>query len=184
MALEALLFVAGEPVELADLARALEISVAATRELLEALDEGLRSRGVRVQRQGTRVQMVTAPECGPVVERFLGQRTEQRLSPAALETLAIIAYKQPITRSQIEAIRGVDSGRAIATLRARQLVDEVGRANTLGRPVLLGTTMHFLEHFGLRHPADLPPLPPVFEGEGGAGEGWRAAWARAGYRDA
>jgi segregation and condensation protein B len=158
-ALEALLFVADEPVELGELARALDISIAATRGLVEALADGLHGRGLRIQRQGSQVQMVTAPECGPYIERFLGARNEQRLSAAALETLAIIAYKQPVTRPQIEAIRGVDSGRAIATLRTRQLVDEVGRAETVGRPVLLGTTMRFLEHFGLEHPEDLPPLP-------------------------
>jgi segregation and condensation protein B len=158
VALEALLFVAEGPVEIADLARGLGVSVAATRALLESLAEALRGRGVRLQRQGTTVQMVTAPEAGPYVERFLGTRAGGRLSHAALETLAIIAYKQPITRPQIEAIRGVDSGRAIQTLRARDLVEEVGRAETVGRPVLLGTTMRFLEHFGLERPSDLPPL--------------------------
>jgi segregation and condensation protein B len=167
-ALEALLFVADEPVELAELARALDVSLAAARGLLEALSESLRGRGLRIQRQGSRVQMVTAPECGPVIERFLGARHEQRLSPAALETLAIIAYKQPVTRPQIEAIRGVDSGRAIATLRARELVADVGRGETVGRPVLLGTTMRFLEHFGLEHPADLPPLPQGIDLDGAA----------------
>jgi segregation and condensation protein B len=158
-ALEALLFLADEPVELADLARALEVHLATARGLVEALAESLRGRGLRVQRLGTRVQLVTAPECGPYIERFLGARNEQRLSAAALETLAIIAYKQPISRPQIEAIRGVDSGRAIATLRTRDLIEEVGRAESVGRPVLYGTTMRFLEHFGLEHPADLPPLP-------------------------
>ncbi len=157
-ALEALLFVADEPAEIADLARALEVSVAATRGLVESLAESLRGRGLRLQWLGSRVQLVTAPEAGPYIERFLGGRSEGRLSGAALETLAIIAYKQPITRPQIEAIRGVDSGRAIMTLRARSLVEEVGRAETVGRPVLLGTTMRFLEYFGLERPEDLPPL--------------------------
>ena len=157
-ALEALLFVADEPVEIAELARVLTVGMAATRGLLEALADALQGRGLRLQWHGSRVQMVTAPEAGPYIERFLGARGEGRLSPAALETLAIIAYKQPITRPQIEAIRGVDSGRAIATLRARELVDEVGRADTVGRPLLLGTTMRFLEHFGLQRPEDLPPL--------------------------
>ena len=157
-ALEALLFVADTPVEVAELARGLDVSVAATRGLLESLAEALRSRGLRLQWHGAQVQLVTAPEAGPYIERFLGGRGEQRLSPAALETLAIIAYKQPITRPHIEAIRGVDSGRAIATLRARELVEEVGRAETAGRPALFGTTMRFLEYFGLERPSDLPPL--------------------------
>lgn len=158
-ALEALLFVADEPVDVAELARALEISIPATRGQIEALAEALQARGLRVQQHGTKVQMVTAPETGPFIERFRGARAEQRLSGAALETLAIIAYKQPITRPQIEALRGVDCIRAIATLRGRGLVEEVGRAESVGRPVLLGTTMQFLEYFGLERPTDLPPLP-------------------------
>src|SRR5579884_2270300 len=157
-ALEAVLFVADAPAEIGDLARALDLTTTATRTLLESLAATWRGRGLRLQWHGSRVQMVTAPEAGPYIERFLGGRSEQRLSAAALETLAIIAYKQPITRPQIEAIRGVDSGRAIATLRARDLIEEVGRAETVGRPVLFGTTMRFLEHFGLERPSDLPPL--------------------------
>ena len=157
-ALEALLFVADEPAAIADLARGLALSEQETRELLARLAAALRGRGLRLQWQGERVQLVTAAEAGPYIERFLRGGSEQRLSHAALETLAIIAYKQPVTRSGIEAIRGVDCGRAIATLRARGLVEEVGRAESVGRPVLFGTTMRFLEYFGLEHPADLPPL--------------------------
>jgi segregation and condensation protein B len=156
--LEALLFVAGDPVELSELARTLEISVAAVRAQVEALAESLHGRGLRVQQHGSRVQMVTAPEAGPAVERFLGHRSEQRLSHAALETLAIIAYKQPVTRPHIEALRGVDSGRALATLRARGLIEEAGRAESPGRPLLVATTMQFLVYFGPERPADLPPL--------------------------
>jgi segregation and condensation protein B len=158
-ALEALLFVAEEPVELSEIARALEVSVAAVRGLVDRLAERCDGRGVRVQQQGSRVQLVTAPEAGIYVRRFLGARAEQRLSPAALETLAIIAYRQPITRPALEAIRGVNCDHAIATLKARELIEEVGRAESVGRPVLFGTTIAFLEHFGLAHPADLPPLP-------------------------
>jgi segregation and condensation protein B len=159
MALEAVLFVAEEPVELAELARALEVSVAAVRGLIERLTESCATRGLRVQRQGTRVQLVTAPETAAYVNRFIGQRSEQRLSAAALETLAIIAYRQPITRPALEAIRGVNCDHAIATLRARGLIEEVGRAETVGRPLLFGTTIRFLEHFGLSTPDELPPLP-------------------------
>ncbi len=158
-ALEALLFVAEGPAELADLARGLEVSVAAVRGLLDELAGALAGRGVRLQRHGTRAQLVTVPGAAAAIERFLGARSEQRLSHAALETLAIIAYRQPVSRPQIEAIRGVDCGRALATLRARELVEEVGRAESPGRPLLFGTTMRFLEHFGLQHPNDLPRLP-------------------------
>lgn len=158
-ALEAVLFVAEEPVELAELARALGVSVAAMRGLVDRLADQCAERGLRVQRQGTRAQLVTAPEVAGYVNRFLGARTEQRLSPAALETLAIIAYRQPVTRPELEAIRGVSCDHAIATLRARELIEEVGRAEGVGRPVVFGTTIKFLEHFGLSDPADLPPLP-------------------------
>jgi segregation and condensation protein B len=158
-ALEAVLFVAEEPVELAEVARALDVSVAAARGLVDRLAEQLAGRGLRLQRQGNKTQLVTAPEAGGYVLRFLGARAEQRLSPAALETLAIIAYRQPVTRPALEAIRGVNCDHAIATLRARGLIEEVGRAEGVGRPVLFGTTMLFLEHFGLAHPGELPPLP-------------------------
>lgn len=161
MAVEAILFVAEEPVEVAELARALGVSAAAVRGLVERLAEQCAARGLRVQRQGSRVQLVTAPEVGAYVNRFLGARADQRLSSAALETLAIIAYRQPITRPELEAIRGVNCDHAIATLRARGLIEEVGRAEGVGRPILFGTTMAFLEHFGLTTPDELPPLPPA-----------------------
>ncbi|HWQ28056.1 MAG TPA: SMC-Scp complex subunit ScpB, partial [Dehalococcoidia bacterium] len=92
------------------------------------------------------------------VERFLGAEYP-RLSDAALETLAIIAYRQPVTRAVIESIRGVNSDGALATLLHRGLIEAVGRADTVGRPILFGTTVRFLEHFGLEKPEDLPPLP-------------------------
>jgi hypothetical protein len=105
------------------------------------------------------VQLVTDPDFGPYVERFLGLESRQRLSGAALESLAIIAYKQPMTRAGVEQVRGVNSDGAIGSLIARGLVEEVGRAPGPGRPALLGTTLRFLEHFGLGKPSDLPPLP-------------------------
>ncbi len=165
-ALEALLFVAGQPVAVGELARALELDDAAVRQHLAELEAALLGHGLRLQRHGEQVQLVTAPEAGAVIERFLGGRGEARLSQAALETLAIIAYKQPVTRAQVEAIRGVDCGRALATLRARELIEEVGRADGPGRPALYGTTMRFLEYFGLRHPGELPPLSAAAGGEG------------------
>ncbi len=156
--LESLLFVAEEPVEPAFLAGTLNVGLAAVQSALETLAERLRARGIRVQHGHGRVQLISAPEFGPYVERFLGSVAEQRLSSAALETLAIVAYRQPVTRSAIEQIRGVNSERALTTLRARDLVQEVDRAETVGRPVLFGTTMRFLEYFGLEHPGELPPL--------------------------
>jgi segregation and condensation protein B len=158
-AVESLLFVAEGAVEPAALAQALNVSADCVETALATLADRCRGRGVRVQRDHGRVQLISAPEFGPYVERFLGTAAEQRLSGAALETLAIVAYRQPITRPTIEGIRGVNSERALATLRARDLVEEVGRAETVGHPVLWGTTMRFLEYFGLEHPGELPPLP-------------------------
>jgi segregation and condensation protein B len=157
--LESLLFVAEEPLEVALLAGILEAEPAAVSDAVDALAADCHGRGVRIQRAGDLVQMVTAPQAAPYVERFLGMDHHQRLSTAALETLAIIAYKQPITRAGIEAIRGVNSDHVVGTLIARGLVEEVGRADTIGRPALLGTTVRFLEHFGLESPDQLPPLP-------------------------
>jgi segregation and condensation protein B len=114
--------------------------------------------------------MVTAPEVTSYVERFLGVEEDHRLSHAALETLAIIAYKQPITRHVLESIRGVNCDRALASLRARGLITEVGRAHAPGRPYLFGTTFRFLEYFGLEKPEDLPPLAEQGIANGGGAE--------------
>ncbi len=164
--LESLLFVADMPVDVALLARSLHLSEEDVEKGLSELTEDLRERGVRVQRSGNVVQMATAPEAARYVENFLNMDHQQRLSNAGLETLAIVAYRQPITRAGIEAIRGVNSDGAVATLLARDLVEEVGRAHAPGRPVLFGTTVRFLEHFGLEKPEDMPPLPED-DAEGG-----------------
>jgi segregation and condensation protein B len=157
--LESLLFVAQGPVDVGVLARVLRVETGLVDKAAESLATDCRERGVRIQRDGRYVQMVTDPEAAPYVQRLLGMDHEQRLSHAALEVLAIIAYRQPITRAGIDAIRGVNSDHAVATLIGRELVEEVGRAATLGHPALLGTTVRFLEHFGLEGPQDLPPLP-------------------------
>jgi segregation and condensation protein B len=157
--IESILFVSEEPVDTSTLARALRRPVAEVEAAIEALEERCETGGTRLQRTGELVQLVTAPESGPYVERFLGLESRQRLSAAALEALAIIAYKQPLTRAGVEQIRGVNSDAAIASLIARGLIEEVGKAQAPGRPALLGTTLKFLEHFGLKNPADLPPLP-------------------------
>lgn len=156
---ESLLFVAAEPVPVRDLARALALPLDAIEAALERLTEEYRGRGVRVMRHDDRVQLVTAPEAAVVVERFLGVQTSApRLSNAALETLAIIAYKQPITRAGMEAVRGVDCSGPVRTLLQRGLVVEVGRLPAVGRPVLYGTTEEFLKQFGLSMIGELPQL--------------------------
>jgi segregation and condensation protein B len=160
--IEAVLFVADAPIEIAALARTVNASRAevdaALDELTEACRDGAVRRGVRVQRSGELVQLVSAPDTAAYVERFLGLE-HPPLTNASLETLAIIAYRQPMTRAGIEAVRGVDCDGPIRTLMARGLIEEIGRAPVVGRPTLFGTTVRFLEYFGLEKPEDLPALP-------------------------
>ena len=158
--IEAVLFAAPEPLTLDVLRKGLGVQAARLDAALIRLAADLHSggRGLRLLRHGTTVQLVTAPEMAPDLERFFGYQATQRLSPAALETLAIIAYRQPITRPQIEAIRGVDCSGVLTTILGRGLAAEVGRLETAGRPVLYGTTPAFLRHFGLDALDALPPL--------------------------
>ncbi len=157
---ESLLFVADQPVTAGQLARALEAEETAVEEALSALDEAYirEARGLRLQRKGDRVQLVTVPEAAPHIQRFLGLELSGPLSQAALETLAIVAYRQPVTRAQVEAIRGVNSDGVLRTLVGRGLIEAVGRLEQVGRPILYGTTFEFLQHFGLRNVDELPPL--------------------------
>jgi segregation and condensation protein B len=156
--IESLLFIAGEPLMVAQLAQALELPADAIEAALERLAADCQSRGVRVQRQGDSVQLVSAPEASAVIERFLGVQPQPKLSPAALEALAIVAYRQPITRAQVDALRGVDSSGVIRALLGRDLIAEAGRLDTVGRPILYATTGEFLRQFGLSNLAELPPL--------------------------
>lgn len=157
--LEALLFVSEEPQTVGALARASGVTEGATRKALKQLAEEYEGRGLRIQEDGHRYQVVTAPEYAPYVTELLGGGSGPRLSRAALETLTIVAYRQPCTRADVEAIRGVNSDRLITMLEQRGLVDHVGNADTPGRPKLYRTTMKFFEHFGIGGPDDLPPLP-------------------------
>lgn len=161
--LEALLFVADGPVTEAGLARTLGLTPGNVRRGLNEVRDHLDGRGIRVQSGPEGVQLITAPEAAPVVEHFLGLESSRRLSTAALETLAVIAYRQPVTRAAIEAIRGTSSDGVLATLRARGLVERVGRADGPGRPGLYGTTQRFLEHFGLEQADHLPGLEELAE---------------------
>ena len=155
---EALLFVAPEPTRVGDLARALEVPVQEVEAAIERLAAMRQGGGIVIQRQGERVQLATAPDLAQDVERFLGLDLTSRLSSAALETLAIIAYKQPVTRAQIEAIRGVNCDSVLRALLNKGLIEEVGRLDTVGRPILYGTTLAFLQYFGLSSLSELPPL--------------------------
>jgi segregation and condensation protein B len=166
-ALEALLFVSAEPVAPSQLATVLEISASAVEQGLKQLDGELLTRGLRLQRHDGRFQLTTAPEMAETVERFLGLEATSRLSRAALETLALVAYQQPVTRPQIEAVRGVSSDGVMKSLLGKGLVQEVGRTEGPGRPILYGTAPDFLQHFGLNSLMELPPLnlPEVENGE-------------------
>jgi segregation and condensation protein B len=161
--IEAVLFVADVPIEIAALARTVAAPRAEVEAKLDELAEACRGRGVRLQRNGELVQLVSAPETAAWVERFLGLE-HPPLTNASLETLAIIAYRQPITRAGVESVRGVDCDGPIRTLMARELIEEIGRAPVIGRPSLFATTVKFLEYFGLEKPDDLPPLPPGLHG--------------------
>ncbi|MEA2027290.1 MAG: SMC-Scp complex subunit ScpB, partial [Chloroflexota bacterium] len=155
--LEALLFVAERPLSRSELRSAARLSAEEVDEKLGDLEVQLAERGIRLVSSGDRVMLGTSPESGQLIARYLGADTV-RLSPAALETLAIIAYRQPVTRGVIERIRGVDSGHVTRGLLHRRLILEQGRAETPGRPILYGTSMEFMERFGLTSLDDLPPL--------------------------
>jgi segregation and condensation protein B len=156
--LESLLFVADGAVPVARLAEALEVTAREVEAALVALSESYRQRGLSLQRFRDKVQLTTSPSAAATVERFLGLAAATPLSRAALETLAIIAYQQPVTRPKIEAVRGVNSDSVIKNLLSKGLVEETGRAEGPGRPVLYSTTSEFMQHFGLASLSDLPPL--------------------------
>lgn len=174
-ALESLLFVAGRALDVADLRKLLGIDAEDLRAALLLLAEEYEQgwRGLRLQQLGDQVQLVSAPENARFVAALLGMPTHAKLTTAALETLAIIAYRQPITRAQLESIRTVNCDRALQTLVQHGLVMEVGRANTVGRPILFGTTLEFLQQFGLSTLEALPTVDLV-----GMEEAQRAADAR------
>ncbi|HVN54210.1 MAG TPA: SMC-Scp complex subunit ScpB [Anaerolineaceae bacterium] len=161
--LEALLFVASGPVTVGQLATALEIDTEAVDRGLRDLEQSLsnQGRGLQLQWHASRVQLTTVPDVAGEIERFLGLETTARLSRAALETLAIIAYQQPVTRPQVDAIRGVNSDGVLKSLLGKGLIQEEGRAEAPGRPILFGTTADFLQYFGLASIQELPTLEKI-----------------------
>ncbi len=158
--LEAILFVAEQPVPSEELAEVLEIPVAAVEAELEGLSADLSARGsgIVLRRAAGGWRCYSHPEAFPYLERFASTDTANRLSSAALEVLSVVAYRQPVSRSQIAEIRGVDSDSAIRTLERRGLIEEVGRLPLPGTPTIYGTTGLFLERLGLQSMEDLPPL--------------------------
>jgi segregation and condensation protein B len=172
--LESLLFVAGRPLQIGELRRLLLVDEKRLREALRGLAEECErgGRGIRLQQVDDSVQLVSAPENARYVAALLGMPTQAKLTTAALEALAVVAYRQPITRSQLEFIRGVNSDRALASLIQFGLAMEVGRAATVGRPALFGTTPEFLQQFGLTSIEALPrpDLPEAVAREERRGE--------------
>lgn len=158
-ALEAVCFCLNRPVTIAEAAGILERPAAEVSAAAGALAESLRGRGLMLQRHGEELQLVTRPTASWAVQRALNPERPGRLSRPALETLAIVAYRQPVTRAGIEAIRGVNCEAVLENLERRGLVAEIGRQESPGMPRLFGTTLRFLQMVGLEHIRDLPPLP-------------------------
>ena len=159
--LEAILFVSGEPLQLSALAHALEVTeieVSAAADEL-ASDYDYNRRGICLKRFGSHIQLSTRADYAPQIEKLLQPIQKQSLSQAALETLAVVAYKQPVTKLDIEAVRGVKCDYSVQSLMNKGLIEEVGRKETVGRPILYGTTDTFLSHFGLTSLEDLPQPP-------------------------
>jgi segregation and condensation protein B len=163
--IEALLLVAPEPPTIDDLAEAAGVRAARIQAALDDL-ASQPNRGWIIQHHGSHLHLATAPRFARHISAFLGLEREGKLSSAALETLAIVAYQQPVTRSEIEAVRGVDSSGVLATLHTRELVEPVSRLAAIGNPFQYGTTVGFLKLFGLTSLDDLPPLGKL-EGEDG-----------------
>lgn len=159
--IEAILFVAGEPVRIEDLAKALNVTVRAVEnEVTKLRDEyDFHQRGFTLKRFGHQVQLATRALYATDVVHLLQPVQKQSLTQAAMETLAVVAYKQPVTRAEVEQVRGVKCDYSLQSLMNKELIMEVGRKDTLGRPILYGTTENFLSHFGLTTLEDLPPMP-------------------------
>ncbi len=160
-AIEAILFANGASVELSRIAQALEISDEQAREQTEALmaDYNAQNRGITIIRLKDSYQMVTVKEYAPQIRTVMDLRRNTPLSQAALEVLAVVAYNQPVTKAFIEQVRGVDCSGVIGSLTAKGLVEEKGRLELPGRPLLYGTTEHFLRCFNISSLDELPPLP-------------------------
>ena len=155
---ESLLFVAEGPVSIAQIAAALNTSPKQIKRSLLNLESLYQDRGLQLQNLRGRVQLTTNPKAASSIEQFLGLESQQRLTSAALETLAIIAYRQPVTRPQIDGIRGVNSDSVIKNLTFKGLIEDIGRSEGPGRPILYGTTSSFLQHFGISSLKELPPI--------------------------
>lgn len=165
--LEALLFVAGEPVTVNAIIKALEIQEPEIKKIMNELisDYKKRNSGILITEIADCYQMVTDPDVGLWVKRFKNIHISNKLSQPALETLAIVAYKQPITKLEIDQLRSVNSDGAIKSLLEKRLIKIIGKKETPGRPFLYGTTREFLQYFGLKNLSDLPPISDFLRDE-------------------
>ena len=156
--IESLLFVAEGPVSLAQIATALDTTPKQVKLALQELEETYQQRGLQLQHIRGRVQITTKPQSSSYIEKFLGLESQQKLTTAALETLAIVAYSQPVSRPQIDGIRGVNSDSVIKNLMFKGLIEETGRSDGPGRAILYSTTSSFLQHFGISSISDMPSI--------------------------
>lgn len=164
---ESLLFIAGDAVPLASIAQTIELDKATAKAIVQALADKYEKekRGIRIVEIDGAYQMCTAAECFEYIRNMYKSPQRQGLTQSLMETLAIVAYKQPITRASIEEIRGVSSDHAVTKLIEKRLICEVGRGDTPGRPILLGTSNEFLRYFGFKSIGELPPLEEKAEAD-------------------
>lgn len=157
--IEALLFISSGSIPLAQLSKFLDISNSDILEMIQEINAAYsENNGLRIMIHNQRAQLTTDPDLAPEIEEFLGLEITTTLSRAAIETVAIIAYRQPVTRPQIDEIRGVNSDGVVRTLLSKGLIQEEGRAESIGKPILYGTTEDFLHYFGLQSIEELPEV--------------------------
>lgn len=161
--IESLLLVSENPIDIRELSKSLAANASTIKTEIDELVRDYQDRGIRIIKKGEKYMFGTAPENTELVSTFLNEELRQELAPASLEVLAIIIYKQPITRAEIEEIRGADSSRNLRILLMRGLIEEKGRRETPGRPILYGTTLKLLTFFGLENESQLPKLEVNFE---------------------
>ncbi len=158
--IESILFLSGDIVSLSDIAKLIDLDTLTAKSIIESLKEKLDSenRGIRIIDIDDGYQMCTSPECFSYIKKIYDTAKRPKITPVLLETLSIIAYKQPVTKSEIEEIRGVNSDHALNKLMEYGLICETGRSESVGRPILFGTTDEFLRYYGFKSKDDLPPL--------------------------
>jgi segregation and condensation protein B len=161
--LQALLFVANEPLSLTSMSQLTDSQAQDVENALAELTKGLQATGLRLSRLNDHYELVTMPEANELIRRYLENQARTELSKPALETLAILAYRGPLTRAAVDEIRGVASEMMLRNLLQRGLISEQGKAKTPGRPALYGVSHSFLRHFGLASLEELPPLPTAAE---------------------